>query len=104
MLKRRRDGGIDQDRVLAVNLEHAAVLAEDSHRLEDRAIGEAEVEDHERLGRGDPGLDHRGQLGQGIVHPAEDRRAEREVDGAVGRGHAAELRDAGEDRAMGRRR
>jgi hypothetical protein len=40
-LKRRLDGGIDQHRVLAMELEHPAALSEDAHRVEDRAITEA---------------------------------------------------------------
>ena len=76
--------------------------AERPHRLEDRRVAEPEVEDHERLGRRDAGVDHRRELRDRVVHPAEDRRAQREVDrGVVGR-DPPELVDAGEDRAMGR--
>ena len=73
MLKRRVDRGVDQDRVLAVDLEHAAPLAQDRHRVEDRS-GEPEVEHHERLAGRDAGVDHRRQLGRWVVHPARDRR------------------------------
>ena len=102
--ERRLDRRVDQDGVLAVELEHPAPLAEHAHRLEDRAVREPEVEDHERLGGRHARVDHRGQLGDRVIHATEDRRAEREVDRGIGRGDLPELADAGQDRAMGRRR
>ncbi len=87
-----------------MDLEHAAAAAERPHRLEDRGIAEPEVEHHERLGGWHTGFDHRRQLRDRVVHPAEDRRAERVVDGRVGRRDPPELVDAGNDRAMGRGR
>ena len=102
--ERRLDRRVDQDGVLAVELEHPAPLAEHAHRLEDRAVREPEVEDHERLGGRNARVDHRRQLGDRVVHATEDRRAEREVDRGIGRGDPPELADAGQDRAMGGRR
>ena len=104
-LKCRLDGGVDEDGILAVELEHPAALPEGPHRLEDLPLTEPEVEDHERLRGRDAGVDHRRQLGDGIVHPAEDRRAQGVVDRGVVRRHDPELVDSGEDRAVrGRRR
>ena len=56
-LKRVGDGGIEQDRVLAVDLEHPAMTRHDPHRLEKAFVRQAEVEHHERLRGGDTGLD-----------------------------------------------
>jgi hypothetical protein len=103
-LKRRFDRGVDQHGILAVELEHPAPLPEHAHRLEDRAVGEPEVEDHECLRGRDARIDHRGQLGDRVVHPAEDRRAHRVVHRGIVRRHPAELVDARQQRAMGRRR
>ena len=50
---------------------------EDAHRIEDRPVAEPEVEDHERLRGRDARVDHRRQLGDRVVHAAEDRRARR---------------------------
>ena len=78
-------GGIDQHRILAVHLEHAAGLAEPPHRVEQASIVQSEVEHHERLGRRHPGLDDRPKLCNRIVHPAADREARRDVDRRIPR-------------------
>ena len=82
-LKRRVDRRVDQDRVLAVDLEHAAPLAQHPHRLEDALRVEPEVEHHERLAVATPASTIGRQLGDRVVHPARDRQAQPVVDGRV---------------------
>ena len=95
------DPGIEQDRILAVDLEHAAALAHQLHGIEQRPVAQPEVEHHERLGRGDPGLDRGGQLGQRIVRLAGDRQGQPVIDGAVARRHGRPLPQAGQQRPLG---
>ena len=66
------DGRVEQDGVLAVDLEHPTASAHDPHRLEQLAVAEPEVEHHERLGGRDPGIDAGGQLGERVVGPSAD--------------------------------
>ena len=42
-------GRVEQHRVLAMDLEHAAALAHEPHGIEQRLVGQPEVEDHEAL-------------------------------------------------------
>ena len=94
--QRRADGGVEQHRVLAVDLEHPAVAAHDPHRLEQASVGQAEVEDHERLGCRHAGLDRRGQLGQRVVAMAADREAQPDIDRGVTVGGGAPFADSGQ--------
>ena len=102
--QRRADGGVEQDRVLAMDLEHPAVAAHDPHRVEQASVGQPEVEDHERLGGRDAGLDRRGQLGQRVVAMAADREAQPDIDRGVAVGGGAPFADTGQQRALGRGR
>ena len=61
-LKRRGDRVVQQHRVLAMDLEHPAAIGHHPHGVEERLVGQAEVEDHERLRRRDPAIDRRRQL------------------------------------------
>ncbi len=87
-----------------MDLEHPTALAERSHCLEDRPVRQAEVEDHERLGRRDSRVDHRRQLAERVDHAAEDRRAEPEIDRRIRGRRPPEFVDTGEYRPMRLRR
>ena len=100
----RADGGVEQHRVLAMDLEHPAVAAHDPHRVEQASVGQPEVEDHERLGGRDAGLDRRGQLRQRVVAMAADREAQPDIDRGVAVGGGAPFADTGQQRALGRGR
>ena len=69
------DGRVEEHGVLAVDLEHPAVPAHRPHRLEQLAIAQPEVEDHERLGGGDAGIDGGRELGDRVVRAAADDEA-----------------------------
>ncbi len=87
--------GIEQDRVFAVDLEHPAVMGQDTQGFVQPLVGQPEVEDHERLGGRDPGIDRRRDLGHGLRRPAADRQAEAVVDGAVVLGGRPPFADPG---------
>ncbi len=94
------DPRVQQRRVLAVDLQHAAVRGHDAHRGGERIVGQAEVVDHEGLRGGDAGLDRCRQLGQRVVGVAADGEAQADVDGTVAVGRGAPLADASEERAF----
>ena len=87
-----------------MDLEHPAALAHEPHRVEQRLVGQSEVEDHERLRGRDAGLDRGGELGQRIVGVAGDREREAVVDRAVAVRRGAPLGQPGPQRSLGRRR
>ena len=99
--QRRRDGRIQQDGILAVHLQHPATFGHHVHRVEELLLGQAEVEHHEGLGGGDPGVDRGRKLVQRVVGMAGDGEREAVVDGAVGIGRRAPFGEAGEERAFG---
>ncbi len=103
-LDRARHCRIEQDRVLAVDLEHPAVPAHDPHGLEQSLIGQPEVEDHERLGRGNARIDGGGQLGHGVVGTPADGQAQPVVDRTVVFRRRSPFVDTGPQRALCGRR
>ena len=103
-----RQGGrhrrVQQDRVLAVDLEHPAARTHERHRVVQRAIGQAEVEHHERLRGRDAGIDRGGQFGERVVHPATHDEAQAVVDGTVRVRGRAPFAQAGAQAQLGRGR
>ena len=102
-LQRIGHAGVEQDRVLAVDLQQPTAATHDPHRLVQPPIGQPEVEDHERLGRRDAGLDRRRQLGERVVGTSADDEAQPVVDCAVGIRRRSPFADAGQQRSLGRR-
>ena len=90
-----RHGRVKEDRILAMDLEHPAARTHERHRVVQGAIGEAEVEHHERLRGRDAGIDGGGQLGERVVHPAAHDEAQAVVDGTVRVRRGAPLAQAG---------
>ena len=103
-LQRRRHRRIEQHRILAVNLEHPAVRRHHAHRIEQRLIGQPEVEHHERLRGRDTAVDGGGQLRERVVRVAGDRQGEAVVDGAVGVRRGLPFRQPRHERPLGGRR
>ena len=101
--ERRGDAGIDQDRVLAVDREHAAGPAHRAKGVEQPPVVEPEVVDHECLGRGDAAVDDGRDLGDRIVGAAAHGEAWRDIDrGIAGRGRPP-LAHPDDERAFRRR-
>ena len=82
-------GRVEQDRVLAMDLQHAAELAHHAQGVVQVPIVDPEVEDHERLAGRDPGVDDRRELGDRVVHPPADGQAQAVVNRAVGIGRGS---------------
>ena len=102
-LQGRGDSGVEQDRILAMDLEHAAVAAHGAHRLEETLIRQSKVEDHERLRSRDARLDRGRELGDRVVGMAADREAEADIDCAVAVRRRTPFADPGQQRSLRRR-
>ena len=102
--ERVRDGRVEEDGILAMDLEHPVSSAHEPHGVEQLAISQPEVEHHERLRGGDARIDGGGELRQRVVGVAADREREADVDGTVTVGGGAPFADPREERAFRRRR